>query len=104
MNGIERNKRIAQNNKQVRPYLKWAGGKGQLLKKIIEYYPFEKDNTITKYAEPFVGGGAVFFDILNKFNLEEIYISDANEELINTYQIIRDDINILIDLLSEIQE
>lgn len=104
MNGIEKNKRIEQNNKQVKPCLKWAGGKGQILKEIIEYYPFEKDNTITKYAEPFVGGGAVFFDILNKFNLEEIYISDANEELINTYQIIRDDINILIDLLSEIQE
>ena len=59
----------------VKPFLKWAGGKGQLLKEIEKYYPFD-DGKITKYAEPFVGGGAVLFDILNKYELKEIYISD----------------------------
>ena len=87
--------------KPVKPLLKWAGGKGQLLKEIEQYYPF--DNGITKYAEPFVGGGAVLFDILNKYNLEQIYISDINAELVNTYHVVRDDINELIEMLSVIQ-
>ena len=86
----------------VKPFLKWAGGKGQLLKEIEVYYPFKNKN-ITKYAEPFVGGGAVLFDILNKYNLEEIYISDINKELINTYNIIRNNVNELIKLLTEYQ-
>ena len=88
--------------KAVKPFLKWAGGKGQLIKEIEQYYPFE-NGKITKYAEPFVGGGAVLFDILNKYNLEEVYISDINAELINTYRGIRDNIDILIKKLSAMQ-
>ncbi len=84
--------------KTVKPFLKWAGGKTQLIDEIEKYYPFD-DGKIVKYAEPFVGGGAVLFDILNRYNIEEIYISDINAELINTYRIIRDNINELIDLL-----
>ena len=83
----------------VKPFLKWAGGKGQLLKEIEKYYPFD-DRKFTKYAEPFVGGGAVLFDILSKYDLEEIYISDINAELINTYIMIKEHIYALIDLLS----
>lgn len=83
----------------VKPFLKWAGGKGQLLKEIEKYYPFN-DRKFTKYAEPFVGGGAVLFDILGKYDLEEIYISDINAELINTYIMIKEHIYALIDLLS----
>ncbi len=88
--------------KSVTPFLKWAGGKGQLLKEIEKYYPFES-GSITKYAEPFVGGGAVLFDILSKYDIEEVYISDINAELINTYKIIRDNVNELIALLSKFQ-
>lgn len=88
--------------KAVKPFLKWAGGKGQLLKEIEQYYPFE-NGKITKYAEPFVGGGAVLFDILNKYNLEEVYISDINAKLINTYCIIRDNIDDLIEILFAMQ-
>lgn len=94
-----RSLRYAQlSEKTVKPFLKWAGGKGQLLKEISSYYPFENGH-ITKYAEPFVGGGAVLFDILRRYNLSEIYISDINAELINTYRIIRDDIDELIKQL-----
>ncbi len=84
--------------KVVKPFLKWAGGKGQLLKEIEHYYPFDEES-ITKYAEPFIGGGAVLFDILSKYDLREVYISDINAELINTYRIIRDDIDELIEML-----
>lgn len=90
------------DEKKVKPFLKWAGGKGQLLSEIEKYYPFA-DKKITKYAEPFVGGGAVLFDILDKYDLEKVYISDINAELINTYCIIRDDIDQLIFILTVMQ-
>ena len=88
-------------DKCVKPFLKWAGGKGQLIREIEKYYPF--GTTITKYAEPFVGGGAVLFDILNKHKVNEIYISDTNAELINAYKIVRDNIEELIELLQTYQ-
>lgn len=88
--------------KTVKPFLKWAGGKSQLLKEIGKYYPFENKN-ITKYAEPFIGGGAVLCDILSKYDLAEIYISDINAELVNAYCVIRDEIGALIELLSGYQ-
>ncbi|WP_338953364.1 Dam family site-specific DNA-(adenine-N6)-methyltransferase [Fusobacterium nucleatum] len=59
---------------------------------------------MNKYAEIFVGGGAVLFDILSKYKLDEVYISDKNLELINTYKSIRDDVGILIKLLKEMEE
>lgn len=90
------------DGKNVKPFLKWAGGKGQLLPEIEKYYPFE-NGKITKYAEPFVGGGAVLFDILSKYDLEEVYISDINAELINTYRIVRDNIDELVTMLMVMQ-
>lgn len=90
------------DEKAVKPFLKWAGGKGQLIKEIERYYPFDSGR-ITKYAEPFVGGGVVLFDILSKYDLEEVYISDINAELINTYSIIRDDVDALTEMLYAMQ-
>lgn len=81
-----------------KPFVKWAGGKAQLLSEIKKYYPFA-DRKINRYAEPFVGGGAVFFDILRKYNLDEVYISDINRDLINAYIVIRNEIDNLIKLL-----
>ncbi|MGN0554892.1 MAG: DNA adenine methylase [Candidatus Fimenecus sp.] len=94
--------RYNKEEKAAKPFLKWAGGKGQLLHEIEQYYPFA-DGKIKKYAEPFVGGGAVLFDILNKYDLDEVYISDINAELMNTYRVIRDDIDSLIELLVALQ-
>ena len=92
-----------KDEKNIKPFLKWAGGKGQLLREIEKYYPFE-NSAITKYAEPFVGGGAVLFDILSKYELGEVYISDINLELVNAYSIIRDDIDELIAMLQAMQD
>ncbi|MCI6272460.1 MAG: DNA adenine methylase [Erysipelotrichaceae bacterium] len=89
-------------DKKVKPFLKWAGGKSQLILEIEKYYPFKKGK-ITKYVEPFVGGGAVLFDILSKYDLKEVYINDINAELINTYNVIRNDINELIEILYVMQ-
>jgi len=98
-----RSTRYIETDKSVRPFLKWAGGKGQLLNQLSKYYPFE-DGKITKYAEPFVGGGAVLFDVLNKFNLEEVYICDTNAELMNTYEMVRDHIDEVVYFLSMYQQ
>lgn len=87
----------------VKPFLKWAGGKGQLLTKIKAYYSFE-EGKITKYAEPFIGGGAVLFDILSKYQLDEVYISDINADLINTYKAIRDNVDEVISCLKSMEE
>lgn len=91
------------DEKTVKPFLKWAGGKGQLLKEIEKFYPFG-DSNFTKYAEPLVGGGAVLFDVLSKYDLEDVYISDTNAELINAYRAIRDDVEELISVLKEMQK
>ena len=65
----------------ARPFIKWVGGKSQLIEEISEKYP----QKIEKYCEPFVGGGAVLFDILSTKHPETVLINDINKELINTY-------------------
>lgn len=87
----------------LKPFVKWAGGKKQLIKEISQRYPDELGGSIHRYVEPFVGGGAVLFDILNNYEVDEIYISDANCDLINTYQCIKDDCTRLIMMLSTFQ-
>jgi DNA adenine methylase len=87
----------------VKPFIKWAGGKGQLLNEIRARYPANLGKYICKYAEPFVGGGAVLFDLLNNVKLKEIYISDTNRELIHVYKKIRDSVSSLIGILKEIE-
>lgn len=96
--GLEINK-----ENEAKPILKWAGGKGQLLTEIRKYYPFS-DGKIKKYVEPFIGGAAVLLDILNNYQLDLVYISDINSELINTYKVVRDNVEKLIQLLSKMQQ
>jgi DNA adenine methylase len=83
-----------------KPFVKWVGGKSQLLNEIRTKYP----SKIEKYCEPFVGGGAVFFDILNKFHPKEVLINDINKELINTYMQIKVNCDELIAQLSKLQK
>ena len=87
----------------AKPFIKWAGGKTQILDNIRLKYPPGLGKTVTKYAEPFVGGGAVLFDILSNYNLDQVFFSDINNELIFTYQTIRDNINPLITCLVDIE-
>lgn len=86
------------------PFLKWAGGKGQLLPEIRKRYLSILSSNITKYAEPFVGGGAVLFDIIGVHRFNDIYISDINADLINAYKVVRDDVSSLITELYVLQE
>lgn len=88
----------------IKPFVKWAGGKGSLISQLTNFYPFElKDGIIEKYVEPFVGGGAVLIDILQKYDIKEAYAFDINKDLINCYNVIKAKVEELIKEL-EIKE
>ena len=88
----------------VRPFVKWAGGKSSLISQLTNFFPLElKDGIINKYVEPFVGGGAVLINILQKYDVKEAYAFDINRDLINCYNVIKDNIDELIKEL-EIKE
>lgn len=87
----------------LKPFVKWVGGKSQLVEQIEKLLPTGGENRLTKYAEPMVGGGALFFSVLSKYNFEELYISDINNELINAYQTVKNDVDNLIAKLNEMQ-
>ena len=88
--------------KPLKPFLKWAGGKTQLLAQIQKLYPKELElGLIDNYYEPFLGGGAVFFNIVNKFNIKNSYLLDNNEDLIRVYKVIQRDVDGLIYQLAD---
>lgn len=89
----------------ARPFVKWAGGKGQLLPQLKEYYPAGLENgSIEKYFEPFVGGGAMFFHIQEKYGPKDCHLFDFNEELILAYLTIRKNVVSVVENLWAIQE
>ncbi|MBQ8405267.1 MAG: DNA adenine methylase [Clostridia bacterium] len=88
---------------ELKPFLKWVGGKGQLINELEKFITTEGEQVLTKYAEPMVGGGALLFSILSKYDFEELYISDINAELINSYIVVRDNIDLLVEKLTEMQ-
>ncbi len=91
---------------QARPFIKWVGGKTQLLDEVRKSLPsdFAMRQHIT-YVEPFVGGGAVMFWILQEYpNIERAVINDINQELICTYRVIKENVRDLIAELTHIQD
>lgn len=81
---------------KIKPFLKWAGGKNQLIEEISEIIP----KNIDTYIEPFIGGGAILFWVLNNLpNVKNIIINDINLKLINSYKVIKDNIDELINIL-----
>ncbi|MCX6689013.1 MAG: DNA adenine methylase [Methanoregula sp.] len=86
------------------PFMKWAGGKTQLLYEFFKRFPPGlKTGEITRYVEPFIGGGAVFFFINEKFSFESCTICDSNEELVLTYRVIKDSTRELIRKLGALE-
>ncbi|MCM1037508.1 MAG: DNA adenine methylase [Bacteroides sp.] len=91
---------------KAKPFLKWAGGKTQLLPTIDAALPkaFTNKRSVT-YIEPFVGGGAMLFHMLKRYpNIHKAVINDLNTRLINTYIVIRDKPNDLILLLQDLEQ
>ena len=89
----------------AKPFLKWAGGKTQLLDEFDKRLPLKiKDSkVIERYIEPFIGGGAMFFFLKRKYNIKKSFLFDINQELIIAYKVIQEDYKTLIDRLSEIK-
>ncbi|AGC67705.1 modification methylase MjaIIIM [Thermoclostridium stercorarium subsp. stercorarium DSM 8532] len=98
----ERRNKVGTVN--VKPFVKWAGGKRQLLGIFRQYYPTQlTEGKIKRYIEPFAGGGAVLFDILQTYDIEEAFIFDINEDLINTYLAIKNEIRALVEYLADLE-
>ena len=98
--------RIFEEYTQARPFIKWVGGKTQLLDEIRKSLPrdFASRQHVT-YVEPFVGGGAVMFWILQEYpNIERAVINDINQELICTYRVIKENVEGLVAELARIQD
>lgn len=90
--------------KIAKPFLKWAGGKTQLITEIERVLPNEIKNSKFTYVEPFVGSGAILFWMLNNFpKMEKAVINDINEDLINTYKTIAKNPKELISILEILQ-
>ncbi len=82
-----------------RPFLKWVGGKGQLLEPLLRQV--ERAGAFGRYHEPFVGGGALFFELArtNRLGRKQAYLSDNNDRLIDAYRAVKDNVERVIDLL-----
>jgi DNA adenine methylase len=93
------------NHKTAKPFLKWAGGKTQLIGEIESALPKEVLKEKFTYIEPFVGSGAILFWMLRSFpNLKKAVINDINSDLINTYATIATSPNELISILQSLQD
>jgi len=91
-------------NKIAKPFLKWAGGKTQLITEIEKVMPLQFTKSKFTYIEPFVGSGAIMFWMLNNFpNMEKAVINDINADLINTYKTIASKPKELISVLDILQ-
>ena len=93
-------------NFTAKPFLKWAGGKGQLIEQLRARIPesIKRSGIIEKYIEPFVGGGAVFFWLAQEYRIKKAYLYDINQEIILAYQTIKQDVEILIHELGKLQK
>lgn len=88
----------------ARPFLKWAGGKGQLIKSLSAYFPAAlSDGTITDYYEPFLGGGALFFHLMQAYPLRKAFLMDANEEIVLLYKVVQKDVGELVGILEQME-
>ena len=96
---------IFNTRARAKPFLKWAGGKSSLVRQLQHFYPEElKQGKIDRYIEPFLGSGAVFYDVIQKYDIEEAFLGDINPDLILTYKVLKHEPDALIRTLGEIQD
>lgn len=89
---------------EAKPFLKWAGGKGQLLSQLDEHLPGNLHEQDFTYIEPFVGGGAMLFHMLRRFpNITHAIINDINPHLVTAYRVIKEQPDELIRRLSALE-
>jgi DNA adenine methylase len=88
----------------VKPVLKWAGGKRQLLEPILSFIDRAFPDRIEKYYEPFAGGAAVFFALVSRGKFEKAKLTDMNADLIRVYSELRDDVDSVILELQKLRD
>lgn len=90
---------------EAKPFVKWAGGKGQLISQLEHHLPLDLKEQEFTYIEPFVGGGALLFYMLQHFpNIKRAVINDVNTYLITAYQVIKSTPDDLIERLADLEE
>jgi len=98
---------LAFSNKlgaSARPFVKWVGGKTQLIRQLDANFPKElKTGDIRLYIEPFVGGGSIFFHVAQNYSIEKFVLADNNADLIVAYRTIRERVGSLITTLHDLQ-
>ena len=88
----------------AKPFIKWAGGKGQLLSQLDEHLPQQLDGRPFTYVEPFVGGGAMLFHMLKKHpEIRRAVINDINAHLVTAYRVVKEHPHELIERLSTLE-
>lgn len=96
---------LLNEKEQAKPFIKWVGGKGQLLPQLEKQLPDELYEEEFTYIEPFVGGGAMLFFMLQKFpNIKRVVINDINRNLTNAYKIIKQEPEGLVYRLKHIEQ
>lgn len=92
-------------SQRAKPFLKWAGGKSQLLNDLVNRLPqkIKKTQKIKRYVEPFVGSGALFFKLKNNFQVDDSYLVDINRELIVGWKVIKNNPQELVKKLNSLQ-
>ena len=93
-----------RSEKIARPFVKWVGGKGQLIERLDKTFPPGlKTGETGTYIEPFVGGGAVFFHVAQNYNPRRLVIADNNQDLILAYRTVQERVGQLITTLHDLQ-
>ena len=86
----------------AKPFLKWAGGKSQLLPQFEAHFPPElAAGKISRYIEPFLGGGALFLSIAQRYAIQQAYLTDINPELVLVYRVVQRD---PLDLIAQLEQ
>ncbi|MCK4358952.1 MAG: Dam family site-specific DNA-(adenine-N6)-methyltransferase [Candidatus Cloacimonetes bacterium] len=98
--------KLFKNGNRIKPFLKWAGGKSQLINEIVKRLPdkIKRSKYIKKYIEPFVGGGALFFHLKSYYSIEKAVLIDINRELIICYKVIQKEPNQLMTKLQKLEK
>jgi len=89
-------------NEPARPFLKWAGGKSQLIEQFTPHFPPGlTDGVITTYVEPFLGAGAVYLHLAQRFRFAHAYLLDRNEDLVLTWRTVKSSVTPLVRMLGD---
>ncbi|SVC49236.1 uncharacterized protein METZ01_LOCUS302090 [marine metagenome] len=87
-------------NQVIKPLFMWAGGKTKMMKHYNQLLP----NDVKTYTEAFLGGGAMFLNVVDKFNIKKAYLNDVNSDLIEIYKSIKNDVDLFCTYMDDLQK